>query len=61
MLIAADGEHAVSAITIAELGVGVEAATGKRRKARRASSKMSLARCQSSVMTVRSLEHIRSF
>jgi tRNA(fMet)-specific endonuclease VapC len=35
-LIADDDQPAVSAITIAELGVGVEIATGKRRQARRA-------------------------
>lgn len=35
-LIADDDEPAVAAITIAELGVGVEIATGKRRQARRA-------------------------
>lgn len=35
-LIADDDEPAVAAITIAELGVGVEAATGKRRQARKA-------------------------
>lgn len=35
-LIADDDEPAVAAITIAELGVGVEVATGKRRQARRA-------------------------
>lgn len=35
-LIADDDEPAVAAITIAELGVGVEMATGKRRQARRA-------------------------
>jgi tRNA(fMet)-specific endonuclease VapC len=35
-LIADDDESAVAAITIAELGVGVEIATGKRRGARRA-------------------------
>ena len=35
-LIADDDEAAVAAITIAELGVGVEIATGKRRRARRA-------------------------
>ena len=34
-LIADDDEPAVAAITIAELGVGVEIATGKRRQARR--------------------------
>ena len=34
-LIADDDEPAVAAITIAELGVGVEMATGKRRQARR--------------------------
>ena len=36
MLIADDDEPAIAAITIAELGVGVEIATGKRRQARRA-------------------------
>jgi tRNA(fMet)-specific endonuclease VapC len=35
-LIADDDEPAVAAITIAELGVGVEIATGKRQQARRA-------------------------
>lgn len=35
-VIADDDEPAVAAITIAELGVGVEIATGKRRHARRA-------------------------
>jgi len=35
-LIADDDEPAVAAITIAELGVGVEISTGKRRAARRA-------------------------
>jgi tRNA(fMet)-specific endonuclease VapC len=35
-LIADDDEPAVAAITIAELGIGVEIATGKRRRARRA-------------------------
>lgn len=35
-LIADDDEPAVAAITIAELGVGVEIATGKRRQVRRA-------------------------
>lgn len=35
-LIADDDEPAVAAITIAELGVGVETATGKRRQARKA-------------------------
>ncbi len=35
-LITDDDEPAVAAITIAELGVGVEIATGKRRQARRA-------------------------
>ncbi len=35
-VIADDDEPAVAAITIAELGVGVEIATGKRRQARRA-------------------------
>lgn len=35
-LIADDDEPAVAAITIAELGVGVDVATGKRRQARRA-------------------------
>jgi tRNA(fMet)-specific endonuclease VapC len=35
-LIADEDEPAVAAITIAELGVGVEIATGKRREARRA-------------------------
>lgn len=35
-LIADDDEPAVAAITIAELGVGVEMATGKRRQVRRA-------------------------
>jgi tRNA(fMet)-specific endonuclease VapC len=35
-LIADEDEPAVAAITIAELGVGVEIATGKRRQARRA-------------------------
>ena len=35
-LIADDDEPAVAAITIAELGVGVEVATGKRRQARQA-------------------------
>jgi tRNA(fMet)-specific endonuclease VapC len=35
-LIADDDEPAVAAITIAELGVGVEISTGKRRQARRA-------------------------
>ena len=35
-LIADDDEPAVAAITIAELGVGVEIATGRRRQARRA-------------------------
>ena len=35
-LIADDDDPAVAAITIAELGVGVEIATGKRRQARRA-------------------------
>jgi tRNA(fMet)-specific endonuclease VapC len=35
-LIADDDEPAIAAITIAELGVGVELATGKRRQARRA-------------------------
>jgi tRNA(fMet)-specific endonuclease VapC len=35
-LIADDDEPAVAAITIAELGVGVEIAVGKRRQARRA-------------------------
>ncbi|MDQ3312884.1 MAG: PIN domain-containing protein [Actinomycetota bacterium] len=35
-LIADDDEPAVAAITISELGVGVEIATGKRRQARRA-------------------------
>jgi tRNA(fMet)-specific endonuclease VapC len=35
-LIADDDEPAVAAITIAELGVGIEIATGKRRQARRA-------------------------
>ena len=35
-LIADDDEPAVAAITIAELGVGVEMATGRRRQARRA-------------------------
>jgi tRNA(fMet)-specific endonuclease VapC len=35
-LIADDDEPAVAAITIAELGVGVEVATGKRRQARKA-------------------------
>ena len=35
-LIADDDEPAVAAITIAELGVGVEIATGKRRQTRRA-------------------------
>ena len=35
-LIADDDEPAVSAITVAELGVGVEIAKGKRRQARRA-------------------------
>ena len=36
VLIADSDEPAVAAITIAELGVGVETATGKRRQARRA-------------------------
>ncbi len=36
VLIADDDEPAVAAITIAELGVGVEISTGRRRKARRA-------------------------
>ena len=35
-LIADDDEPAVAAITIAELGVGVDLATGKRRQARKA-------------------------
>ena len=35
-LIADDDEPAVAAITIAELGVGVDIATGKRRQARKA-------------------------
>jgi tRNA(fMet)-specific endonuclease VapC len=35
-LIADDDEPAVAAITIADLGVGVEIATGRRRQARRA-------------------------
>lgn len=35
-MIADDDEPAIAAITIAELGVGVEIATGKRRPARRA-------------------------
>lgn len=35
-LIADDDDPAVAAITIADLGVGVEIATGKRRQARRA-------------------------
>ena len=35
-LIADDDEPAVAAITVAELGVGVEIATGKRRQARKA-------------------------
>lgn len=35
-LIADDDEPAVAAITIAELGVGVDVATGKRRQARKA-------------------------
>lgn len=35
-MIADDDEPAVAAITIAELGVGVEVATGKRRQARKA-------------------------
>lgn len=35
-LIADDDEPAVAAITIAELGVGVDVATGKRRRARKA-------------------------
>ncbi len=35
-LIADDDEPAIAAITIAELGVGVEISTGKRRQARRA-------------------------
>ena len=34
-LIADDDEPAIAAITVAELGVGVELSTGKRRKARR--------------------------
>ena len=50
-LIADDDEPAVAAITIAELGVGVETSTGKRRNARRGFLDDIISSCQSSNAT----------